>query len=138
MEMKLHRDKLSIISSMGELFIDGSTERECFTLEDEDRKLEAGGVKVYGRTAIPRGRYKVELDWSPKYGRDMPHVLDVPGFTGIRIHSGNRAEDTEGCILVGRSRHENWLRDSKIAFEELLKKLNVAWAKGEEVWLTIT
>lgn len=136
MEMKLNRDILTPISSMGVLTIDG--EHECFTLEDEDRKLEAGGEKLFAKTAIPRGRYKVELDWSPKYSRDMPHVQDVPGFTGIRIHAGNRAEDTEGCILVGQSRNENWLRDSKIAFDALLQKLNTAWAAGEEVWLEIT
>lgn len=136
MEMKLNRDILTAISSMGILTIDGT--HECFTLEDEDRKLEAGGEKVFAKTAIPRGHYKVELDWSPKYGRDMPHVQNVPGFTGIRIHAGNQAEDTEGCILVGRSRNENWLRDSKIAFDALLQKLNVAWAAGEEVWIEIT
>ena len=138
MELKLRRDVFTVISTMGELFIDGSAERECYTLEDEDRALEAGGQKVYAKTAIPRGRYKVVLDWSPKYGRDMPHVLDVPGFEGIRIHSGNSAEDTEGCILVGRSRHENWVRDSKLAFDDLLQKLNAAWAAGEEVWLKVT
>lgn len=136
MNLELKRDTFTAISTQGILTIDG--EHECYTLEDEDRYLEEGGEKVYGKTAIPRGRYKVVMDWSPKYERDMPHVLAVPGFEGIRIHAGNKAEDTEGCILVGRSRNENWLRDSKIAFDTLVQKLGVAWADEKEVWLTIT
>ena len=89
MNLSLIRDIFTENSTTGKLFIENDF--ECFVLEDEDRKLEAGGKKVYGKTAIPRGRYKIELDWSPKYGRDMPHVLDVPHFDGIRIHTGNYA-----------------------------------------------
>lgn len=140
LNLSLVREKFTPESTGGSLFIEGGQEleRECFTLEDADRKLEAGGKKLYGRTAIPRGRYKIELDWSPKYGRDMPHVLDVPGFEGIRIHSGNSARDTEGCILVGQKRYEDYIRDSKLAFDALLKKMNQCWAGGGEVWITIT
>ncbi len=138
MELSLVREKFSTESTGGSLFIVGITECECFTLEDEDRALEAGGEKLYGRTAIPRGRYKIELDWSPKYGRDMPHVLNVPGFEGIRIHAGNSERDTEGCILVGQKRHQDYIRDSKLAFDALLSKLNLAWAAGEEVWITVS
>ena len=136
MKLLLVREVFSTESTGGSLSIENQF--ECFTIEDEDRALESGGIKLYGRTAIPRGRYKVALDWSPKYGRDMPHVLNVPGFEGVRIHSGNSAKDTEGCILVGQERHENYIRKSKAAFDALLLKLNVAWAKGEEVWLTVS
>lgn len=136
MKLELKRDTFTEHSTTGILFVDAV--RECFTLEDKDRHLEDGGIKQYGRTAIPRGRYKVVLDWSPKYKRKMPHVLAVPGFNGIRIHSGNKHEDTEGCILVGRSRHKDWLRDSRLAFNALLKKMTTAWDAGDEVWLTIT
>lgn len=136
MNLTLRREQFTTESTIGSLLIDG--QHECFTLEDEDRALEAGGEKLYGRTAIPRGRYKIGLDWSPKYGRDMPHVLDVPGFEGIRIHSGNTARDTEGCILVGTERIPNYIRNSRIAFAALILKLNFAWASGEEVWIDIT
>src|SRR4030042_6152724 len=140
LNLSLVREKFTPESTGGSLFIEGGQEleRECFTLEDADRKLEAGGKKLYGRPAIPRGRYKIELDRSPKYGRDMPHVLDVPGFEGIRIHSGNTARDTEGCILVGTERIPNYIRNSRIAFAALILKLNFAWASGEEVWIDIT
>jgi hypothetical protein len=136
MNLTLVRDIFTDTSTTGSLFVDNAF--ECFTLEDRDRKLEDGGVKVYGRTAIPRGHYKIALDWSPKYGRDMPHILDVPGFQGIRIHSGNKADDTEGCLLVGQERTENYIRNSKLAFDALLMKLNLAWAKGEEAWITVS
>jgi hypothetical protein len=136
MNLSLIRDVFTENSTTSKLFVEN--EFECFVLEDQDRKLEAGGKKVYGRTAIPRGRYKIELDWSPKYGRDMPHVLDVPQFEGIRIHTGNKSEDTEGCLIVGQERVDNYVRNSKLAFDALLQKLNLAWANKEEVWLTIT
>ncbi len=136
MNLSLIRDTFTETSTTGKLFIENDF--ECFLLEDQDRKLEAGGKKVYGRTAIPRGRYKIELDWSPKYGRDMPHVLDVPQFDGIRIHTGNRSEDSEGCLIPGQERTEDYVRNSKLAFDALLQKLNLAWANNEEVWLTIT
>jgi hypothetical protein len=137
MNLTLIREEFTSESTIGSLYIENTPERECYTLEDADRKLEAGGTKLYGRSAIPRGRYKIALDWSPKYGRDMPHVLDVPGFEGIRIHAGNSARDTEGCLLVGQSKHQDWIRDSKPAFDALVQKLNFAWANNEEVWITI-
>ena len=136
MNLSLIRDTFTEHSTTGKLFIEN--EFVCFVLEDQDRKLEAGGKKVYGRTAIPRGRYKIELDWSPKYGRDMPHLIDVPQFEGIRIHTGNRSTDTEGCLIPGQERTDNYVRNSKLAFDALLQKLNLAWANNEEVWLTIT
>ena len=136
MNLSLIRDTFTETSTTGKLFIEN--EFECYVLEDQDRKLEAGGKKIYGRTAIPRGRYKIELDWSPKYGRDMPHVLDVPHFDGIRIHTGNRSEDTEGCLIVGQERIENYVRNSKLAFDVLLEKMKMAWASNEEIWITIT
>mgnify|MGYP001588215606 FL=1 len=136
MNLSLIRDTFTEHSTTGKLFIEN--EFECYVLEDQDRKLEAGGKKVYGRTAIPRGRYKIELDWSPKYEREMPHLLDVPQFEGIRIHTGNRSEDSEGCLIPGQERIVDYVRSSKLAFDALLQKLNMAWANNEEVWLTIT
>lgn len=72
-----------------------------YTLEDEDRKLESGGAKVFGKTAIPRGRYLVKLTYSNRFRKMLPQIMDVPGYEGVRIHGANTAEQLEGCIAVG-------------------------------------
>jgi len=115
---------------IGEMFIDG--EFECFTLEDIERE-----IKIHGKTAIPMGTYRVIIDWSQKYQKMMPHILDVPNFEGIRIHSGNTARDTEGCILVGREREGNMILKSRAAYVPLFNKLFSASSQGEEITITI-
>ena len=110
----------------------------CYFLEDKDRRLEDGGEKFYGRTAIPRGFYEIKMTPSKKYKRNMPHVLDVPGFDGIRIHSGNKADDTEGCLIPGMSYRENWVSESKVAYEKLLSMMLNAWTAGEKVTIEIS
>ncbi len=82
----------------GDLFIDG--EWFAFTIEDVVRT----GKKVYGKTAIPAGKYKVAATFSNKFKKVMTQILDVPGFEGIRIHQGITAEDSLGCILVSKRR----------------------------------
>lgn len=109
------------VSTLGELTINGVF--ECYTLEDTVRAL---GVKVDGKTAIPLGTYQVVLDMSTRFGRIMPHVLDVPGFDGIRIHIGNTDADTEGCLLVGRTEGSDFIGHSKEEFEALFTKLQAA------------
>src|SRR5689334_1352299 len=91
MNLQLLRQQFTTDSTIGSLYIDG--EFECFTLEDTVR---APGIKIAGATAIPSGTYEVTIDLSARFGRMMPHVLDVPMFKGIRIHPGNTAKDTEG------------------------------------------
>ena len=86
----------------GQLYI--NDECFCFTLEDQVRERQGVSVekwKVYGETAIPRGIYNVVFANSPKFGPDTITLLKVEGFEGIRIHAGNSAKDTEGCIIVG-------------------------------------
>jgi len=137
MELTLKRTTLTNSSTIGELAIDGVY--ECKTLEDVVREVEGQPVsewKVPGQTAIPRGRYQVVLDWSNRFGRTMPHLLSVPGFDGVRIHWGNTDEDTEGCILVGRTQSENFIGESRLAFEALFEKLEAA-AVGSR-YITIT
>ncbi len=111
-------------ATLGELFIQGINEPvfECYTLEDVVRPA---GQKVQNATAIPTGTYRVVLDWSPRFQKNMFHVLDVPGFDGIRIHSGNTAEDTDGCLLVGQTvdLSNGSIGASRIAYEHLFRKL---------------
>jgi hypothetical protein len=101
--LHLWREPSSAVSTLGELYLDDDF--LCDTLEDPVRHGEDGilqpGEKVYGRTAIPEGTYEVVITMSKRFGREMPELLDVPLFSGVRIHSGNTAAQTLGCILVG-------------------------------------
>ncbi len=135
MQLRLVRDICGPVCSHGSLYVDGVF--LCYTLEDVDRKMESGGVKQYGTTAIPRGTYRVVLDMSSRFKRIMPHVLDVPGFAGIRIHKGNTAEDTDGCILVGVVRSGDRLINSAAAYERLMMLLEDADARDEPVTIEV-
>lgn len=119
MKLVLIRDMPRRFYTLGTLNVNG--ELFCYTLEDEVRE----GPKVPGKTAIPYGTYKVIVDYSLRFKRLMPLLIDVPNFTGIRIHPGNTAEDTEGCILVGQDRREEegTLVGSRSAFNELFGML---------------
>lgn len=140
MKLIVAREYFTDKSTEGELFVDN--EPECYTLEDKDRELEKGiNEKVYGETAIPRGSYKVVITYSNHFKRYLPELLDVPGFEGIRIHSGNKPDDTEGCILVGSvntSDTDNWVGSSKTSFDKLFKKIKTALDSGEKVYITVT
>jgi hypothetical protein len=93
----------------------------CFGLEDVDRQLELYPErKVAGETAIPRGTYKVIVDFSQRFQCLMPHILDVPGFDGIRIHPLNEASQTHGCLGVGTTRKDNWISNSRVAYKMVL------------------
>ena len=108
----------------------------CDTLEPTWRDLAHGAPKVYGKTAIPEGRYAVAVTWSPKFKEWLPLLLHVPGFEGIRIHAGNTPEHTQGCILVGRNRYIGQVIDSRRTMDQL-KKLMLERPEGEAVWITI-
>lgn len=116
MELKLLREKSTPHSTSGELFVDGKF--VCYTLEDVTRD-----IKIPGQTAIPFGRYKVILNKSQRFGKVMPLLVDVPLFEGVRIHSGNTAADTEGCILVGLDALPNAIGRSRDAFTRLMEML---------------
>jgi hypothetical protein len=120
----------------GKLYIDGLYFGE--TLEDKDRFLEAGEVKVDGDTAIPRGRYKVTLSLSQRFGRIMPEVHDVPGFSGVRIHGGNVEADTHGCPLLGAVRTAEGIANCKGVNDRLMERLEAALDRGEDCFLEIT
>ena len=128
----------------------------CWTLEDTDRGLrqdmpleEIKRRKVYGQTAIPAGRYPIQMRVSPrlggrpyaqKYGGKFPVLEDVPGFSGVMIHPGTTVEDTRGCLLVGmlRSGIRGRIFDSQAAFRDLMDfYIWPAYLRGEKIWLTI-
>lgn len=126
MELLLQREKSSAQSTQGKLFVDGAF--ECHTLEDPVRDK-----KIFGQTAIPAGRYHVEITWSDHFGKLLPLIEHVANFDGVRIHSGNTASDTEGCILVGRVRGKDCVSESRLAMKALFDKLD----KADDIWLTI-
>lgn len=128
----------------------------CWTLEDEDRGLtqdmdpaKIKAIKVYGKTAIPTGRYRVELRVSPKFkdrpwakpfGGMVPYILDVPGFDGVAIHVGTNPDATDGCPLVGmlRGNIRGRLFDSTAAFRDLMTHyLLPAHEREDEIYITI-
>ena len=113
----------------------------CDTLEPTWRDYKKGAYKVKGRSAIPEGRYAVVISWSPKFKQWLPILLGGPEFNkqwqGIRIHAGNTAKDTQGCILVGRNQRVGEVLESRKWLYELKQKIVEAKDKGEAVWLTI-
>lgn len=133
MNIRINRYKYGKDSTIGRLIVDGVV--MGYTLEDEVRP---NGEKVPGETAIPAGTYKIVIDFSDRFQKEMPHILDVPGFTGIRIHAGNTDADTDGCPLLGaKVENENFVSGSKKTVEAFMVKLKAAIDKGEECTITI-
>lgn len=131
MKLTLVRTNFTNVATVGELSVDG--EFQCFTLEDVVRE----GPKVMHETAIPAGIYTVEITYSNRFKRDLPLLRAVPGFEGIRIHAGNTAADTSGCILVGVTKGSNLIGSSVKAFDPLYAKLVAAWDRNEDISIEI-
>lgn len=134
-------DCLLLRSDFGEDFTLGTF---CFngrhvgyTCEDKDRHLELGGQKVPKQTAIPRGYYRLTVSLSQRFGRLMPEILDVPGFSGIRIHGGNNHLDTEGCPLLGAKKTTTGVRECAEVNAKLLRLIQGAEGEGDEVWIVV-
>ena len=119
------------------LLLEGEGGRLCDTLEPTWRDYANGAYKVKGKSAIPEGRYAVVISWSPKFKQWLPILLGVPKFSGIRIHAGNTAKDTEGCILVGENREVGKVINSRKWLYELKQRIVEAKDRGEAVWITI-
>lgn len=138
MQLSLKRRQSSIDSTIGELAIDGVF--ECYTLEDLIREVPDKPVsewKVKGETAIPSGTYAVIITDSVRFKRLLPLLVNVPGFSGVRIHPGNTAEDTEGCILVGSQVNGDAIIESRKAFDALFEKLKDAFESWQTVYITV-
>ena len=154
--------RLAIRKEVNDEYLAGTADEYfCDTLEPTWRDYAHGGRKIKGRSAIPEGRYAVVISWSPKMKAWLPILLGVPNFEGIRIHAGNTAEDTAGCILVGKnpaiereklelasaSEREKGrskvnklvgqVVDSRIWLHRLKQKIVEAKERGEAVWITI-
>lgn len=141
MELQLVRNTFTNNSTIGELYVDGVF--ECYMLEDVDRGLTANMPlatirrrKVYAQTAIPYGKYEIVINWSNRFKQYMPLLLNVPGYTGVRIHSGNHKNNTEGCPLTGTTKSTDWVGDSRKAYRKLFAKMRAA-EKREKIFINI-
>lgn len=141
MEILVDRDMRTPNATTSTLSLNGAF--ECFILEDVDRGLkhdmpldEIARIKVHGKTCIPSGRYEVTITFSDRFQKPLPLLMNVPGFAGIRIHSGNVAADTEGCLLPGQARAHDSVSSSRAAFAPLFAKIKAA-LKQEKVFITV-
>ncbi|EFC71557.1 DUF5675 family protein [Prevotella sp. oral taxon 299] len=142
MEIRINRIARKERYTIGNMYVDDTY--FCDTLEDADRGLvdtmeidEILENKLKGITAIPTGKYDVILTFSPRFKRVLPLLLNVKGFEGIRIHAGNTAEDTEGCLLVGENKEKGKVINSRVTFEKLMSVLLRCEKKKEKVTITI-
>lgn len=129
MTLRIEREPSVDGVTLGRLYVNDAF--FCYTLEDGVRD-----VKVAGETAIPFGHYRVVVDLSQRFGKLMPRLLDVPGFSGIRMHSGNTIADTSGCILLGMTRGRDQIGASRAAIDLFLPRLQKA-LDTQDVWIDI-
>lgn len=139
MRIKLVRKYRKENYTIGKLYLNGVY--FCDTIEDRDRGLddtmsveEILRLKKYGTTCIPYGTYKVQITYSPKYKKLMPLIVNVKGFSGIRIHSGNTAADTLGCLIVGKNTQVGMVTQSRKTYNELFSILS----KEKDITIEIT
>lgn len=141
MKLKLERRWPKSSYTVGKLFIDDKW--FCDTLEDKVADINKNGKfdgterKIPGETAIPYGTYKVNFGWSPRFGRNLPRLLNVTAFDGILIHPGNSAKDSAGCILVGLNKEVGKLTQSRYYSDELNKLIDTAQRAGEPITIEI-
>lgn len=141
MKLLLKRIAKKSTYTIGKLFVDGVYFAD--TIEDTDRNLdqsmslkEIKSKKVYGETAIPKGTYEITMDvvspkfkdrsWAKPWKGKIPRLLNVPGFDGILIHVGNRAQDSLGCVLVGQNKVVGQVINSTSTFNKLMEMLTKA------------
>lgn len=148
MVIQHQRHTFTDLSTIGTLSIDDT---KWFCIEDKDRGLlqtmtaqEVQAIKVYGKTCIPYGLYKVVITRSNRFSKlknkDVftPEIIGVTGFAGIRIHPANYASELEGCIAPGKTQGVDMVGLSKKAYGEILELINTTIKRGEEVWINIT
>ena len=141
-ELTLHRLYLKEDYTIGKLFVEG--EYLCEIIEDKVRDfnkdgdlLDEGEEKVPTLTAIPYGRYKVVVTYSPKFKRELPLLVDVPHFTGIRIHNGKNASSSHGCLIPGENKVVGGVINSATYVQQLISWIKIQNGLGREVYITI-
>lgn len=142
MKLKVNRIYRGLDYTIGRLYI--NDEYYSDVLEDADRGLSDDmgletiqALKKPNITAIPTGTYKVLITYSPRFKQRMPILMNVKGFDGIRIHSGNTHKDTSGCLLVGENKEKGKVLNSKITYTKLFNIINDALENNDEVTITI-
>ena len=128
--------------TIGKLYFNG--EYICDTLEPPSAKLTSKDTvkkikvaKSKGLRAIPSGQYQIVLTYSPRFKKRLPLLLNVPAFEGIRIHAGNTAKDTQGCILPGWNTRKGMVTSSLKAQTKSISLILSSIDKGEKVWIDI-
>lgn len=142
MEIKLIRKYYQAKYTIGRLYVNNRFFSDC--LEPPSLHLTERSslgtiliAKYKGYRAIPTGRYRILITRSQRFGRWLPLLLNVKGFEGIRIHAGNKPEDTRGCILLGFNRRKGYVLDSTRCVLTLVKMMTEAIAKGEKVFVEV-
>lgn len=148
MNIKIINIRQGFDSTLSTFIVD--TVKKGYILQDEDRGLtsdmslsQIAKIKVYGSTAIPTGRYRVDITYSEKFGCDMPEILNVPGFGGVRFHKGNRIIDTKACPLPGETYDQDkngyyrvW--NSGKVFDPFFASLRAAKLRKEAIWCEVS
>lgn len=142
MKLELKRIALKPNYTIGKLFINGTY--YCDTIEDKvidlnkNGKFDDGLSKVMHQTAIPYGTFKVVVNYSPKFKRELPRLLDVPYFEGILIHNGSDQNSSSGCIIVGENKTVGKVTNSTFYMNNLTARIKDAQNKGETITITIS
>ena len=152
MELKVKRIYKGEYYTIGKLYI--NNKYFCDTIEDKDRKLDDSmpealikSMKVYGQTAIPTGKYTIDMNtvspkfknrsWAKPYGGKLPRLIGVKGFEGILIHVGNTQHDSYGCILTGYNKVKGRVVNSTVCFKQLMPILLKAHLAGEVITIKV-
>ena len=145
MHLYLYRRIKKPTYTVGKLYVD--VYFQCNTLEDPVRELidlnddgdfnDPDEGKIYGDTAIPGGKYRIKMQFSPTFQRMMPYLQDVPGFTYIMMHNLSDVSQTKGCIGVGENTQQGRLVNPRAWSDLLNSKITAAENNGEEVWIEI-
>lgn len=138
LERKWKKEKYTI----GNLYVNGVFFSNV--LEDTVRGLrqdmtpeEIQKIKIHGQTAIPSGRYEIRVTLSARFRRQLPILLNVPGYAGVRIHPGNNDANTEGCLLPGKNDRVGQVSNSRATMAALQKQIEEAIYQNSKVYIEI-
>ena len=135
MRLTLGRFDFRENSTIGHLYINKGY--FCDICEDKDRGLDSKmpkeqleKMKIKGVTAIPYGTYEIVITWSPRFKRMLPLLKEVPVYEGVRIHTGNKHQDTDGCLLTGKDTKQGTVSNSRYWFNKFMPILEAGLKEG--------